>query len=94
MVKQTDDQVAVSMVRETKQRFSTLSTCSFDRGFHSPENQTDLAEILDVVALVRKGKKSGKIRANKQPRGKTTGLFICFIGCQCRECTVSVKAQM
>jgi hypothetical protein len=62
MEKQTDDQVAVSMVRETKQRFSDLASCSFDKGFHSPENQKELAELLDIVALPRKGKQSEKIK--------------------------------
>jgi IS5 family transposase len=62
MEKQTDDQVAVSMVCDTKQRFSDLATCSFDKGFHSPENQEKLAELLDIVALPRKGKQSKKIQ--------------------------------
>jgi len=61
MEKQTDDQVAVSMVSETMAHFPNLATCSFDKGFHSPENQTELAEMLDVVALPRKGKRSKKI---------------------------------
>ncbi len=60
MEKQTDDQVAVSMVTEALARFPSLATCSFDKGFHSPENQQELAEILDVVALPRKGKRSKK----------------------------------
>ncbi len=58
MEKQTDDQVAVPIVEETKQRFPLLSSCSFDKGFHSPDNQTRLSEVLDVVALPRKGKLS------------------------------------
>ena len=62
MEKQTDDQVAVSMVSEAMVRFPSLVTCSFDKGFHSPENQKELAEILDVVALPRKGKRSQKIQ--------------------------------
>ena len=60
MEKQTDDQVAISMVGETKARFPSLATCSFDKGFHSPKNQEELAELLDVVALPRKGKRSQK----------------------------------
>ena len=51
------------MVSETIVRFPSLVTCSFDKGFHSPENQEALAEILDVVALPRKGKRSKKIQA-------------------------------
>ncbi len=60
--KQTDEQVAVTMVRETKQRFSDLATFSFDKGFHSPENQEKLAELLDIVALLRNGRQSKKIQ--------------------------------
>jgi hypothetical protein len=60
MEKQTDDQVAVSMVAETLVRFPSLGSCSFDKGFHSPGNQKELAEMLDVTALPRKGKRSKK----------------------------------
>ena len=58
MEKKTDDQIAVPIVEETKQRFPLLSSCSFDKGFHSPDNQTRLCEVVDVVALPRKGKLS------------------------------------
>ena len=56
--KQTDDQIAVAMVTEAKKRFPTLNACSFDKGFHSPANQTELAQQLDQVTLPRKGKLS------------------------------------
>ena len=36
MQQMTDDQVAVSMVAQAKQRFANLNACSFDKGFHSP----------------------------------------------------------
>lgn len=58
MQEQTDDQVAVTMVREGKKRFSALVACSFDKGFHSPDNQKDLRELLDLVVLPKKGKLS------------------------------------
>jgi hypothetical protein len=54
----TDDQVALSMVTEAKQRFARLSACSFDKGFHSAANQSGLPEHLTLVALPRKGKLS------------------------------------
>ena len=63
MEKKTDDQVAVPMVDETKKRFPNFSTCSFDKGFHSPNNQKELSEKLDVVALKRKGRLSQQARA-------------------------------
>jgi IS5 family transposase len=58
MQKETDDQIAVRIIQETKDRFSQLSRCSFDKGFHSPDNQKELAKILDKVILPRKGKLS------------------------------------
>lgn len=54
----TDKDVAVSIIEEAKNRFSELSRCSFDKGFHSPDNQKELAKILDTVILPRKGKLS------------------------------------
>ena len=58
MEQETDDQIAVSIIKETKERFNELSSCTFDKGFHSPHNQKELAEILDKVILPRKGKLS------------------------------------
>jgi hypothetical protein len=60
MQNQTDDQVTVSMVKESQDRFNKLTTCSFDKGFHSPTNQMDLRKILDFVVLPKKGKLSVK----------------------------------
>jgi hypothetical protein len=58
MQKQTDDQVAVSMIKETQTRFPSLRTCSFDKGFHSPTNQEELRELLDLSVLPKKGRLS------------------------------------
>jgi hypothetical protein len=56
MQNETDDKVAVLIIKETIERFNDLSSCSFDKGFHSPSNQEELAKILDKVILPRKGK--------------------------------------
>jgi transposase, IS5 family len=66
MQQQTDDQVAVSMVAQAKQRFPTLRACSFDKGFHSTDNQDGLKEHLELVALPRKGKLSQAAQAEQQ----------------------------
>jgi IS5 family transposase len=58
MRNQTDDQIAVPLVKKTKEKFSSFNSCSFDKGFHSPDNQIKLREILDFVALPKKGKLS------------------------------------
>jgi transposase, IS5 family len=58
MQKETDDQIAVAMVSEARQRFPRLSLCSFDKGFHSPQNQRDLKGELVTVVLPKKGRLS------------------------------------
>lgn len=58
MVQETDEQVAVAMVKGAKERFPSLSLCSFDKGFHSPENQRKLKEELTTVVLPKKGRLS------------------------------------
>ncbi|MCU7889418.1 MAG: transposase, partial [Candidatus Thiodiazotropha sp. (ex Lucinoma aequizonata)] len=58
MEKTTDDQVAVAMVDEIKQRYSTLRAISMDKGFHSPANQQALKERLECAVLPKKGRRS------------------------------------
>ena len=60
MQKEQDVDVAVSMAKETKNYLSALSRVSYDKGFHSPQNQIDLANELDMVVLPKKGKLSEK----------------------------------
>ncbi len=58
MQNKTDDKVAIDMVKTTQAKFPNFQACSFDKGFHSPGNQTDLKAILDQVVLPKKGKLS------------------------------------
>ena len=60
MQQQTDDKVAAIMVQGAKDRFENLVGCSFDKGFYSPDNQRELANILDYVILPKKGRLSAK----------------------------------
>jgi IS5 family transposase len=55
---QTDEKVAVAMVQGAKDRFENLAGCSFDKGFYSPENKSQLTNILDYVILPKKGRLS------------------------------------
>ena len=68
MEQKTDDQVTVSMVLEAKARFPKLNVCSFDKGFHSSANQTELKEQLARVVLPRKGKLSQQALAIEQTK--------------------------
>ena len=66
MAKETDDQVAVSMVDDAQKRFPALCAVSFDKGFHSPANRQALETRLELVALPKKGKLSVADRAREQ----------------------------
>lgn len=58
MQKQSDKDIAVKIIEEIKERFDNLASCSFDKGFHSPENRKNLEELLNMVILPKKGKLS------------------------------------
>ena len=45
--------IARPMIRETRVRFPDLRRCSFDCGFHSPENRLRLEELPDHNVLSR-----------------------------------------
>jgi len=63
---QTDDKVAVAMAQGATDRFANLAGCSFDKGFYSPDNQRELANILDYVILPKKGRLSAKDKEIQQ----------------------------
>ena len=58
MEHETDDKVAVPMIRATRESFPEFKMCSFDKGYHSPANKVALAEMLNQVILPKKGKLS------------------------------------
>jgi hypothetical protein len=58
MQNKTDDKVAIDMVTATQAKFPSFNACSFDKGFHSRNNQQGLKEILDQVVLPKKGRLS------------------------------------
>ncbi|MCX4025031.1 ISNCY family transposase [Spartinivicinus marinus] len=60
MENEQDVDVAVVMVRATQAKFPMLHQCSFDKGFHSPDNQLLLASELEKVVLPKKGRLSIK----------------------------------
>ena len=63
MEQTTDDQVAVLLTTAAKTRFSAVQSISFDQGFHSPANQTELPALVGQVVLPRKGKLSATLQA-------------------------------
>ena len=69
MVGQTDEQVTVPITQVTKGKFPALASCSYDKGFYTPENLKDLQQMLDHVTLSKKGRLSeaDKARENDEP---------------------------
>ncbi len=52
----TDEKVVVEQTRIVQNRFGgKIQRVSFDRGFHTPENQTELSEIVRNVCLPKPG---------------------------------------
>ena len=50
-----DVDVALPLVKEAQALYPALRACSFDRGFHSPDNRIGLDDLLDLNALPKKG---------------------------------------
>ncbi len=69
MEKVTDDAVATAMVKAAQEKFPAISLVSFDKGFHSPQNQKELREQLEEVVLPIKGKTT-EVQAS-QTNGET-----------------------
>jgi len=55
MQKETDNQIAIDLIKETQRRYPALKGCSFDKGFHSPNNPIELAKKLEDLVLPKKG---------------------------------------
>ena len=64
--KGSDTDIAVSIINETQALYPDLRVCSFDRGFHSPDNRVQLDAMLDLNALPRKGRLSVAEREQAQ----------------------------
>ena len=65
MEKITDDQVAGPITQQTKQKFPQLASMSFDKGFHSQKNQSELKEHVTLVVLPKKGRLSQEDKARE-----------------------------
>jgi hypothetical protein len=69
MQKQTDDQIAVPLVEDLAKHFPAVNSVSMDKGFHSPENQRRLAEVIAFPVVPKKGKRSqAQLAHERDPR--------------------------
>ena len=65
MTNEQDVDVAVPFLEDTKKEYPNLSSCSFDKGFHSPENKKKLTDMLDEVTMPKKGKATAEQQAEE-----------------------------
>jgi len=56
-----DQDLVVPVMRELQQRFGgKIKSASFDRSFHTPENQAELAKIVPTPCIACKGQEKGR----------------------------------
>ncbi|MCA1660266.1 MAG: ISNCY family transposase, partial [Verrucomicrobiaceae bacterium] len=56
-----DQDLVVPVMRQVQDRFGgKIKSASFDRAFHTPENQRDLAEIVRTPCIACKGEEKGR----------------------------------
>jgi hypothetical protein len=55
MQNETDEKVPVKIIKDALKQYPNIVSCSFDKGFWTKQNRIDLEEILDIVAMKKKG---------------------------------------
>jgi len=61
-----DKQVAVRETKALQEEFQQgVKRLSFDRGFHSPDNQTELSELVDHLCLPKPGAKQSVVQLSE-----------------------------
>jgi hypothetical protein len=56
-----DQDLVVPVMKKLQKRFDgKIKSASFDRGFHTPQNQEDLAEIVSTPCIAAKGPDQGR----------------------------------
>ena len=66
MWEESDVDVCVPIIEETKKMYPEFEACSFDQGFHSPKNRKSLDEILEGNYLPKKGKLGKKDKQRQE----------------------------
>jgi uncharacterized protein YoxC len=62
---ETDKDTVVPQMTQLKQRQAEIKRASFDKGFHTPENQEQLAELIPVVCIPMPGTKQARRQAEE-----------------------------
>lgn len=68
MQEEKDSAVAVKLIQDTKKDFPEMKQCSFDKGYWSPDNFTQLDQELAYVILPKKGRKNKEEQQRESSR--------------------------
>src|SRR6266568_1956624 len=61
-----DQDLVVPVMKKLQERFGNkIKSASFDRAFHTPENQQDLADIVRTPCIAAKGQEKGRQQQKK-----------------------------
>ena len=55
---ETDDQIAVPLIKSAKTLFPNMVSCSFDKAFYKPDNKKELNPYLELLVMPKKGKRN------------------------------------
>ena len=69
MWEEGDVDVAVEFVKDTREKYPDVCVCSFDRGFHSQQNRSELDRVLELSALPKKGKLNSADKEREDAQG-------------------------
>lgn len=58
MEKTVDSEEAVHIIEHTINKYSSIRSCSFDKGFWSPDNYAKISEMIEKPVMPKKGKVS------------------------------------
>ncbi|MGD0343304.1 MAG: ISNCY family transposase [Bacteroidales bacterium] len=56
MEKTSDVDIAVPLARRAKEKYSSIKSCSFDKGYWSPSNRSALEELIEKPVMPKKGR--------------------------------------
>jgi len=59
---QTDDKIAVPLLKKVKEVYPDLDGCSFDKGFYTPPNKQELKKLLEHTILPKSGMRKSRLK--------------------------------
>jgi hypothetical protein len=68
METESDVDVAVPLIKRATKEFPAIKSCSFDKGYWSPENRKNLGELLETVVLPKKGRLNKSEKAEESSK--------------------------